>query len=344
MRGEFTTSGRVPLVAGILVLCMSVSGNSASLKSIATKENKTIISVSGEIIEGDADAFRQAIQRANDSGKLVSGIRLNSPGGLLIEAVKLADLVRFAKVATSVPNGSTCASACFLVFAAGSNKYASYTAQIGVHGASGENGKETIGSGAATVTMARIVKELGVPASIIGKMVVTPPDQMLWLTPDELRSMGATMTGKPTQVAAPPATTDPGPLPLSPEARAGLPPQTAPTPSQVPPQPQPKAKLSWSQMVDYASTLSAQQNNGRPKTTRVCQPELKSCVTGIWYNYEGQDWLIKKTDSISGATVSREMCVFNEFGDIRTCFDFDSGRAHRDMKNAEGQWVGVDNQ
>jgi hypothetical protein len=34
--------------------------------------------------------------------------------------------------------------------------------------------------------MARIVKELGVPPSIIGKMVVTPPSDMVWLNPDDL--------------------------------------------------------------------------------------------------------------------------------------------------------------
>jgi len=31
--------------------------------------------------------------------------------------------------------------------------------------------------------MARIVKELGVPEGIVGKMVVTRPDDMVWLGP-----------------------------------------------------------------------------------------------------------------------------------------------------------------
>jgi hypothetical protein len=44
---------------------------------------------------------------------------------------------------------------------------------------------------------------LGVPAQILGKMVTTPPDQILWLTPDDLRLMGATMTGKPDQTRRP---------------------------------------------------------------------------------------------------------------------------------------------
>src|SRR6185437_10016175 len=128
-------------------------------------------------------------------------IRLNSVGGNLLEAIKIADVVRKAKIATAVLSGATCASACFIIFAAGNEKYAHYTAALGVHGASEPNGEESVESGAATVSMARVVRELGVPASIIGKMVVTPPDQMVWLGPDELRSMGTNMLGKPSQLA-----------------------------------------------------------------------------------------------------------------------------------------------
>jgi hypothetical protein len=122
----------------------------------------------------------------------------------VLAGVKLSEAVRFAKVATNVGQGATCASACFLIFAAGETKYANYNAQIGVHGASDERGHETVSSGAATVSMARIAKELSVPAAIIGRMVVTPPGDMVWLSPADLQSMGTTMVGKPAQ-------TPPGP-------------------------------------------------------------------------------------------------------------------------------------
>src|ERR1700677_2426794 len=72
-------------------------------------------------------------------------------------------------------------------------------AQIGVHGASSHDGEETVQSGAATVSMARVAKELGVPPAIIGRMVVTPPDQMVWLNSQDLQSMGVILLGKPRQ-------------------------------------------------------------------------------------------------------------------------------------------------
>jgi hypothetical protein len=139
-------------------------------------------------------------------------------------------------------------------------KFAHYNAQIGVHGASDERGKETVQSNAATVGMARVIKELGVPASIVGKMVVTPPD--VWLTVDDLRSMETKMFGKPNQLQSDqPSTSQISPLDLNPNAQANAP---------------AREPMTWDKLVDGAIALSARQNNGQPNYGRLCQPELKS--------------------------------------------------------------------
>jgi hypothetical protein len=136
-----------------------------------------------------------------DDRRVISGIRLSSPGGNVAEGFNLARIVRIAKMATIVPDGATCASACFIVFAAGSGKPVGYAARIGVHAAASDGSQhETDQSRAATIIMARVVKELGVPPGIIGQMVVTPPNQVVWLSPDDLRSVGTTMTGSAEQM------------------------------------------------------------------------------------------------------------------------------------------------
>jgi hypothetical protein len=185
---------------------------------------------------------------------------LDRLGGSILEGVKLAHIIRFGKIATSVIGTSQCASACFIVFAAGTEKHASYTASVGVHGVSDESGQETVEAGAATVTIARIAKDLGVPPSIIGKMVVAPPDQMVWLTPDDLRSMGTTMTGKPAQVPAEP----PSASQLSPQLR----PQQKATASPAAPPP------TWEELLDKAIELSTERHGGNPEIGRVCQLEF----------------------------------------------------------------------
>lgn len=182
---------------GVLgAVVVNATATAAELTSVTSEGDATIIALDGDIAEGNADAVEALIRAANESGRLVSAVRLDSSGGSLAEAIKLADLVRRAKLPTVVASGSRCASACFVVFAAGIEKFASYDASIGVHGVSDKSGRETARTEAATISMARIVSAYGVPPRIIGQMVITPAQDIAWLTPEDLRSMGAIMTGR----------------------------------------------------------------------------------------------------------------------------------------------------
>jgi hypothetical protein len=180
----------------------------AELSSVAIRDDETVITLSGDIEAGDADATEALIKTINDDGRLVSAIRLDSPGGGVAEAVKLAELIRRAKVPMVVAAGSRCASACFIVFAAGVEKFANYDAAIGVHGVSDRFGHQTAQAEAATVSMARIASELGVPPRIVGRIIATRPSDIAWLSPEDLRAMGVIMTGRPGQNALSASTGD----------------------------------------------------------------------------------------------------------------------------------------
>ena len=310
-----------------IISCGAYPATAADLKSAALKDGRIVISISGELSEGDTDGFKAIVKSANDAGKFVSSVRLNSPGGSLLEGVQLAEIVKFAKMATNVGQGAKCASACFLVFAAGETKFANYTAQIGVHGASDQSGQETTQSGAATVSMARIAKELGVPSAIIGRMVVTPPNEMVWLSPPDLQSMGTTMVGKPSQVPQPGANLQQ--LPAGP-------------PADLSPKEKASATPTWDEFVDKAAAASARQNDGKPQYFRVCQPENKTCNTGIYLKArDGTDIIVKVTKDVEDKVVRRETCTFNTTNDIRVRFDWDKNKTRRDMKNASGDWVKI---
>jgi hypothetical protein len=316
---------------GVTIVSWSVcQASAADLKPAALKDGRIVISISGEIAAGDSDGLKAAIKVANDAGKFVSSIRLNSPGGNLLEGAKLADAVRFAKMATNVGQGANCASACFLVFAAGETKFANYTARIGVHGASDENGAETVQSSAATVSMAKMAKDLGVPPAIVGRMVVTPPSEMVWLSPADLQSMGTTMVGKPSQV--PIASAGPG----APQTQPGEPMQLQQATKASAPQ-------SWKDFTNSAFELSRQQNGGTPKLLRSCQPEERTCATGVMFKFDGKDAVALTRENLDGKIIERELCTFNDFGDVRTCMDWDTKETHRDMKDTKGIWTKVSN-
>jgi hypothetical protein len=297
----------------VAAVCWSAAASSATIKSFTGKRGGIIIEIAGQITAGDADAFLGEIKQANAAGKLVENVQLNSTGGKLIEAAKLAAAIREGKIPTIVGQGAVCASACFLAFAAGDPKFAGDGARIGVHKASDKGGRETVMSGVATVSMARFAKELGVPSPIIGRMMTTPAGQIVWLTSQDLRSMGV----KPMQ---------PGELASAPASQA-----TAST-----------SPLSWNEFIDMVSKLSAEQNNGNAALSRLCQPEFNNCILGLAYLLkDGRQGLAVVVQDVHGKTMRREVCEFNNSKDERSCIDWDSGAKHNDAKNANGDWVQV---
>jgi hypothetical protein len=317
----------IRLATSVAILCLA-NGlvHAASLNTSVSKEGKTIISLQGDIERGDAERLRAIVRATNEANRVVSGLRLNSAGGNLLESVEMAEIVKVAKISTVVANGATCASACFVVFSAGYEKFASYGAQIGVHGASDTSGRETVASGAATVSMARIVNQLGVPSGIVGKMVLTRPDQMVWLVPDDLRSMNVTLTGKPNQLAAPPV--------------VNAPQQITPPDTQAK-----KSEPTWKEIVGAAVVRARRQRGpGANIVSRNCQPEYKICTNAIFFeNNDGVDTMVQTVENLDGKIVRRQICEFNKHSDIRSCFNWDTGQKHRDMKGSDGKWTRVSN-
>ena len=182
-------SGHTILLGAVVALYWGTPAQSATITTIAGKEGR-VVQILGRIEWGDADAFIEVVRQATTAGKHVESVQLNSPGGRLFEGARIAAVIKDGKIPTAVGRGSICASACFLAFAAGHPKFASPGAFVGVHKASDNGGRETARSGAATHSMARFARELGVPSWIIDRMVATPANQIAWLNAEDLAPWG----------------------------------------------------------------------------------------------------------------------------------------------------------
>lgn len=130
-------------------------------------------------------------------GEYVKTIRLNSPGGIVDEAMEMGRLIRAGEYATEVDAGALCASSCPLVFAGGSKRLAHTDAAIGVHqiyAGAAQNGLSDIGSAAAAMTEAqsktaiisRYLDEMQVDPALWLHALETPPRQLYYFTSDEL--------------------------------------------------------------------------------------------------------------------------------------------------------------
>src|SRR5262245_18866665 len=91
----------------------------AKAAKIVALDNGSIL-ISGRIQPGDESPFQSLLSRLRAREPIE--VHLDSPGGALQAAMKIAEIVRNAGLTTRVPYRAYCASACTLVFAAGVNR------------------------------------------------------------------------------------------------------------------------------------------------------------------------------------------------------------------------------
>ena len=180
---------RAALVLALLAAPSGTPALAMEMRFAPDADGTVSLVLQGPIDTGDAQKLRETLRRRPRDAR-IGRVVLNSPGGSVAEAKDMARLVLQAPAPVLVPARGVCASACFLLFAAGRHKEAQPGAMVGVHSASVGRGQENLDTLGVTTLMAREAASYGVPAAITGRMVTTQPGQMAWLSRDELTSMG----------------------------------------------------------------------------------------------------------------------------------------------------------
>src|ERR1700682_731946 len=110
-----------PLLSGVVGLALTTTTFSAAAMTytpIPVDDGSTVIGMVGRIDPGDDDRLGAFVARLPRTAR-ITGIALHSAGGNIYEASKLAARIYVSEVPTMVDGTSVCASACFLLFAAG---------------------------------------------------------------------------------------------------------------------------------------------------------------------------------------------------------------------------------
>ncbi|UXN74550.1 hypothetical protein N8D56_05300 [Devosia sp. A8/3-2] len=146
-------------------------------------------------LTGAAERFAAEIAA---QGEYVQTVLLDSPGGSVVDALAIGDLIHEKGLATEVAAGSFCASSCPIVFASGLERIASADAAIGVHQiyASAMSGDPLRAAGVAMAdaqsTTADIIAHLtktGVDPAMWLHALQTPPDQLYYFSAEELTTL-----------------------------------------------------------------------------------------------------------------------------------------------------------
>jgi hypothetical protein len=273
------------LLASAASLALAASASAATIT--ADQENSVVfLSFDGVIQPGDDARFNAAWSEAQVKyGRTPEVIALNSVGGSVPVSMALHNLISANHINTLVGENAICASACFDLFVAGAKRFVASTAKIGVHSvidntaldAQG-HGKEDGNAAQVTLMMARYYAKEGVPASIIAKMVATPPDQITPLTLSDVAGWATVMQPQAAPQPAPAAYAPPAPLPR--------------------PAPAPKGcDLEEVNAADYASARAQPTLKGRelwrlaPHTTvRWCGQYVNAPAEGIQWHWISFQW------------------------------------------------------
>src|SRR5208283_4952014 len=101
----------IPTVVALLTLSV-ISAHAAEITYGSGKVN--IIAIQGEIAPDDDAKFERIVP---DSQKQ-TGVLLSSPGGNVLAALAIGEMIHKKGYATIVPDGQVCASACGLIWLA----------------------------------------------------------------------------------------------------------------------------------------------------------------------------------------------------------------------------------
>ncbi|MFZ0809059.1 MAG: hypothetical protein WAM83_00435 [Bradyrhizobium sp.] len=141
-----------------------------------------VLKLLGDVRDGDYGRLKSALQDGS-----VVGLEITSGGGSLEDGFDIARVVRDRGLV--VYASKECDSVCAFIFLAAKERYISRGCKIGVHSVSNDREREDADSARVTIQLSRLLVGIGVPHSIIGKIVATPPAKITFLDHRDLASL-----------------------------------------------------------------------------------------------------------------------------------------------------------
>lgn len=147
-------------------------------------DDQSIITISGEIVEGDQDKFLTLARKAPDS--IVS---LRSPGGLIDPAMEIGRMIWFSDMGTFIEEGE-CASACGLIWLAGNPRAISTNGKVGFHSVYTETTKMlSKESSSGNALVGAYLGSLKLGSKVIEYATEASPRSMKWLTEADAKAI-----------------------------------------------------------------------------------------------------------------------------------------------------------
>lgn len=174
----------LPILALLVTSLNSAAASGADIK-YHTVSGRNVITITGDIESGDDLRFKELAHR-----HVRAVVVLRSAGGSLLPALKVGETLRARKYQTVVQTGSTCTSACALIWLAGSPRFIYEGARVGFHASYVGVGGLQLESGIGNALVGRYLTQLGLPERAVVFATTASPYSILWLTPKKMAEAG----------------------------------------------------------------------------------------------------------------------------------------------------------
>lgn len=164
------------ILAVIFATSCGWHARSSEIRIVPAGQHKLVF-IEGDIVSGDYLDVRVALAEVE-----FPVVLLKSPGGDVVEAMKIGRLLRAHGAATGVAPNFVCTSACAIIWAAGVQRYMAPTSLVGFHAAYTIDGRgEAHVSGWANALVGAYLSELNIGGDAIVFMTSAGPSSVNWI-------------------------------------------------------------------------------------------------------------------------------------------------------------------
>jgi hypothetical protein len=161
-------------VAALLTVAISSIAEPATLRHEPLGDGIELITITGDIVSGDEAKFSKLAVEYNKAAVL-----LESDGGQLMPALEIGKAIHLREYSTIVD--TQCASACALIWVAGTKRLLTDRGKVGFHASYMETNGRRIESSVANALVGRYLTQLELPERSIVYATSAGPNSIQWL-------------------------------------------------------------------------------------------------------------------------------------------------------------------
>lgn len=172
-------------VSAVAAIGFTASAVAADIEVIPPKkaDDSAFITIDGEIKSGDDEKFRKIAAEYSDAIVL-----LNSEGGMIGPAMDIGRTIKLRGYGTAIYKTGSCASACALIWVAGSKRVVFEGGQVGFHASYLDTDGTKLETGVGNALVGHYLSQMGFGEKTVVFATLAPPEKILWLN-DKTASM-----------------------------------------------------------------------------------------------------------------------------------------------------------